>query len=72
MNFMQRRANLPLTKVHKEDSNAYLSALKQAKETGDLNPFRNFMAKQHLKTIQNEMTKYRQMLKQGNNFNLIL
>ena len=70
MNFMQRRGGLPLTKVHKEDSKEYLLALKTVKDTGDLNPFRNFMIKQHVKTLQNEITAFRKFNKK--NFNLIL
>jgi len=70
MNFMQRRAGLPLTKVHKEDSKAYLLALKKVKDDGDLDSFRNFMIKQHIKTLQNEITAYKKMNKKS--FNLIL
>lgn len=73
MNFMQRRAKLPLTKVHKEDSEAYLLSLKHAKYAGDLDPFRDFMIKQHVKTLQNEIAAYRQMNKKNNKgFSLIL
>jgi Fic family protein len=70
MNFMQRRAGLPLTKVHKEDSKDSLLVLKKAKDTGDLNPFRDFMVKQHIKTLKNEIAAYKQMNKK--NFSLIL
>ena len=72
MNFMQRRARLPLTKVHKEDSKEYLLALKKAKDTGDLNPVRNFMVKQHIKTLKNEITAYKQINKKNETFSLIL
>ncbi|GHV58509.1 hypothetical protein FACS1894182_11120 [Bacteroidia bacterium] len=72
MNFMQRRADLPLTKVHKGDSKEYLLALKKAKETGNLSQFRNFMAKQHIKTIQNEIASYKRMIKKDSGFGLIL
>ena len=70
MNFMQRRGRLPLTKVHKEDSKDYLLALKRVKDRGELDFFRNFMVKQHVKTIQNEITAYKKMNKKS--FNLIL
>ena len=72
MNFIQQRAGLPLTKVHKEDSREYLLALKKAKDTGDLNPFRNFMVKQHIKTLKNEITAYKQISKKNVRFGLIL
>lgn len=73
MNFMQRRASIPLTKVHKEDSNEYLLSLKTAKDSGDLEPVRNFMLNQHIKTIQNEINEYKQIIKSNNKgFSLIL
>ncbi|OAV70464.1 Protein involved in cell division [Bacteroidales bacterium Barb4] len=71
MNFMQRRAGLPLTKVHKEDSKEYLSALRNAKETEDLTLFRTFMVSQHIKTLQNELTTYKQHNTKGSGFSLI-
>ena len=72
MNFMQRRSGLPLTKVHKEDSKDYLLALKKVKDTGDLDVFRNFMVKQHIVTLQNEISAYKQMNKNNKKFSLIL
>lgn len=71
MNFMQRRAGLPLTKVHKEDSKPYLLALKKAKDTGDLNPFREFLAGQHVKTIRKEIAANKK-LNNTKGFSLIL
>jgi len=62
MNFMQRRSELPLTKVHKEDSREYLLALKKAKDNGDLNLFRNFMVKQHIKTLRREIDAYKKII----------
>ena len=64
MNYIQRRAGLPLTKVHKEDSRDYLLALKKVKDAGDIDAFRNFMLKQHIKTLQNEITEYKKIKKQ--------
>lgn len=71
MSFMQCRAKLPFTKVHKEDSKEYLTALKKAKESGDLTLFRNFMAKQHIKTIQSEILAYKHANKKGKGLGLI-
>jgi Fic family protein len=72
MNFIQRRAEIPLTKVHKEDSADYLMALKTAKDTNNLELFRGFMINQHIKTLQNEIDAYKQISKRSNMFSLIL
>jgi Fic family protein len=72
MNFIQRRENLPLTKVHKEDGMAYIAALKTAKESGDYEAFREFMAGQHVKTLKNEINRYRQMNTQNKGLNFLL
>jgi Fic family protein len=69
MNFIQKRAGIPLTKVHKEDSREYLHALKDVKDNGRLEFFRNFMCRQHLKTVQAEIQNYKRESKRG--FNLI-
>jgi hypothetical protein len=45
-------------------------ALKKAKDMGDLGSFRNFMVKQHIKTLKNEIADYKKMNKK--NFNLSL
>jgi Fic family protein len=59
MNYMQRRAGLPLTKVHKDNVTEYLAALRQAKDNGDFEPFRRFMATQHIRTLRDEIAAYR-------------
>ena len=68
MNFIQRRAELPLTKVHKEDNREYLDTLKIAKDTGELNPFRNFMYEQYMKTLNHEILDYRKENSRSFNF----
>ena len=59
MNFIQQQAGLPLTKVHAEDSSEYLAALKEVKNTDNLDAFRTFMLKQHIKTLQAEIVEYK-------------
>jgi Fic family protein len=58
MNYLQRRFDIPLTKVHKEDGEEYIACLKEAKENGDFVPFRKFMLCQHIKTLENEINLY--------------
>lgn len=58
MNYLERRFNIPLTKVHKEDGTEYIACLKEAKDNGNLVPFRIFMLQQHIKTLQNELNLY--------------
>lgn len=65
MNFIQRRSDLPLTKVHQEDSKEYISALKNVKDTDKLDHFRDFMLKQHIKTVKNEIDDYQRNSKKG-------
>lgn len=72
MNFIQRRAGLPLTRVHKEDSKEYWAALKETKDSNDLMLIREFMARQHEKTLLAEILSFKQMNKQNKGFRLIL
>ena len=65
MNFIQRRADLPLTKVHKEDSREYLLALKVVKDNNNIEIFRKFMCNQYIKTLNNEISDYVQSKKKG-------
>jgi Uncharacterized conserved protein len=60
MYFMQCRAELPLTKVHKDDYRLYLEALKIAKKDNNMTPFGDFMCKQHIKTLNTEIFNYKQ------------
>ena len=65
MNFIQHRAELPLSKVHKEDSREYLLALKDVKDNGTLETFREFMFGQYIKTLKNEISEYKREKKKG-------
>jgi len=58
MNYLQRRFDIPLTKVHKEDGSEYISCIKEAKDNGNFTPFRVFMLSQHIKTLHNEVNLY--------------
>lgn len=71
MNYMQRRFGLPLTKIHKEDSRDYLLCLKTAKDTGNLNPFREFCVNQHIKTLQREIDAFKRLNEKDGRFSLL-
>jgi Fic family protein len=64
-NYIQRRADLPLTKVHKEDSREYLFALKEVKNNYNIEVFRTFMYNQYIKTLNNEILDYTKASKSG-------
>jgi Fic family protein len=70
MNFIQQRAELPLSKVHKEDSREYLLALKNVKDNNTLDTFRKFMFEQFAKTLSCEISDYKKARKKK--FSLIL
>ena len=59
-NYIEKKHNIPLTKVHKEDIAGYIGALKIFKDTKNIEPFMNFMLGQHVKTLQKEIDMYRQ------------
>ena len=63
MNFIQQRAELPLSKVHKEDSREYLLALKNVKDNNTLDTFRKFMFEQFAKTLSCEISDYKKARK---------
>jgi Fic family protein len=65
MSYLQRRFDIPLTKVYKEDGEEYIACLKEAKDNGNNEPFRIFMLCQHIKTLQNELNLYQNKDKQN-------
>ena len=72
MNFIQRRAGLPLTMVEKINEKDYIAALKVAKEENNLDRFRDFMIHQHVSNLKSEVEKYDQHKQRGGEFRLIL
>lgn len=59
MNYIQFLHKLIPTKIHKEDKGLYIAALMEAREKEDSGPFREFMAKEFLKTLKEEITNYK-------------
>ena len=59
------------TKIHIEDKGEYLKALDESQEKKSNIPFREFMAKQHLKTLKTEINNYKKDLDRNANFHLL-
>jgi Fic family protein len=59
MNYIQFCHQLIPTKVYREDKSEYIAALIESRERESSLPFRNFMARQLLKTLKEETTNYR-------------
>jgi len=58
MNYIQFYYNIIPSKVFQQDRAEYIEALKQSQINEDNNPFRIFMAKQHLTSLKKEITDY--------------
>jgi Fic family protein len=71
MNYIQFYHKLMPTKVYKEDKAGYIDALQKSRDNEILSPFREFMAKQHLKNLQQEIRNYEQRQKKSNGSKLM-
>ncbi len=71
MNYIQFYHNVVPTKIFKEDRTDYISSLQKSQEQESLSHFRNFMAKQHLKNLKNEIKNYQQSQNKSNGFKLL-
>ncbi len=71
MNYIQFYHRVTPTKVYKEDKANYIDALQKSRDNETLSPFREFMAKQHLKNLQQEIRNYEQSQKKSNGFKLM-
>lgn len=60
MNHLQFEFGLPPTRVNKEDKAEYIGALIASREADSPDPFRQFMAKEHISNLRREMATYRQ------------
>ena len=61
-NYVQKFFDLPIGEVSKEDSVEYLQNLKIYKDTGDIEPFVEFMSERYVNNLSEEMKKYKQSL----------
>lgn len=65
MNYVQfYRGQIP-TKIHKEDRADYIGSLRASQDSNDNTSFRNFMARQHAKTLKEEIEHYAKNQKKG-------
>jgi Uncharacterized conserved protein len=55
MNYIQMYHSTMLTKIHKGNRTEYIQSLNDSRENENPDYFRNFMAKQHLKTLREEI-----------------
>jgi len=65
MNHLQFEYGLVPTKVNKEDKAEYIQALVDSREQDSTEPFREFMLKEHIKNIQNEIATYQMTMEGG-------
>jgi Fic family protein len=59
MNYIQLYHKEPLIKVFTEDRAAYIDALNETEEKGDVNIFRDFICRQQIKFYEAELEKFR-------------
>jgi len=63
MNFIQLYHNEPLVKIFTEDRTEYIDALNRTEEKKNLDIFREFIAKQKIKFLKQEIDKYNKLNK---------
>lgn len=65
MNYLQFYHDVTPTKIFKEDRAEYIVSLQKGQEQESTLPFREFMAKQHLKSLKTEIKNYEQNQKKS-------
>ena len=71
MNYIQFYGNVVPTKIFKEDRAEYISSLITSREKESPAPFRDFMAKQHEKTLNVEISTYKRESEKSNGLGLM-
>jgi Uncharacterized conserved protein len=71
MNYIQFYNDVVPSKLLQEEKQAYIQALNKSRSEETPEAFREFMAKQHLQTLKQEIDNYRQNLHKSNNFTLL-
>jgi len=61
MNYIQMYHGEPLIKIFTEDRTEYIDALNETEEKGDIEIFRQFIAKQQIKFLNAEIAKHKKM-----------
>ncbi len=65
MNYIQLYHNQPLIKKFTEDRSEYIDAINETEAKNNLQIFRQFIIKQHIKFLEAEISKYYKMKKRG-------
>jgi Fic family protein len=71
MNYLQWLKQVVPTKVYREDKAAYIQALEESRANESPAPFRQFMAQQLLKTLQEEIRNHRKSEEKSKAFTLL-
>jgi len=71
MNYIQFYYGIVPTKIHKEDKGMYIKALEESREKESNLPIREFMAKQHLKTLKEEIDNFTKNRDKNNRLTLL-
>ena len=61
MNFLQKKFDLPLAIVFKEDKDEYFTALQEARNLNQISPFYTFMYGQYYKFLHLEIEAYKRI-----------
>ena len=64
MNHIQFEYGLVPTKVNKDDKAEYIQALVDSREQDTTEPFREFMLKEHIKNLRQEITAYKESIEE--------
>jgi Fic family protein len=75
MNYIQALFNLPLSIVFQDDKAAYITALNKSREAENKQPFYDFMTREYIRLLTQEIQKYHTMqqappVKKGAGFGL--
>ncbi|MDR1259330.1 MAG: Fic family protein [Tannerellaceae bacterium] len=68
MNYIQFYHELTPTRIRKEDKGGYIKALEESRGRNSNAPFRTFMARQHLKTLREEISNHTRRRNESDNF----
>lgn len=71
MNYIQYCLGVTQTKIRIQDKDDYIKALKKSQDSKSPEPFREFMAIQQLKTLQEEVSNYLASQKKSEEFQLL-
>ena len=71
MNYIQMYNDVVPTKLHRGEKERYIQALIKSREEETPEPFRKFMAEQHIETLKQEIESYKTSQQNSNKFTLL-